>query len=400
MRKHALVVASSAVLLLTLAACGSSGSSTGSSSTDPIIVGAVAPLTGVEAVAGQEQLVGLKAAVLYVNDHGGILGRKVQLETEDSGGNPAQAVADFKLLVGKHVSVVFGDLLAGYAAMVPLFGPAGVISMSQNTTESIWANPSTNPNGFNTFITTTGYAQLYVDYLVNNYHIKKLGIIGSTDDFATSMFSSVQAYAKTKGIPVVVQQFDPNATSVVTQLRALKNAGVDGLISATFDAGQVLSIQGQQALGWDVPTVTSNTLNDSAGVAAVKAAGLKNIVGGPVSKVILIPSAGAPESANANILLDYLQKVTGETNFDGSQSNALTWFDGLLVYKAAAQKSHSIDANVIRSTLEDGQAYAGLSGDYVYSKASHITKNVDNIFGLYLGGLTCQRVCVAAPGTF
>jgi ABC-type branched-subunit amino acid transport system substrate-binding protein len=404
MHRRVLTLVTAGALLLSAAACSSSGNSAGSgasaqSSSSPILVGVVVPLTGAEATPGQFQLDGLKAALSYVNNHGGILGRKAQLVTEDSGGNPVQAVADFKLLVSKHVNVIFGDLLAAYSAMVPLFAPANIISISQNTTDSTWVPESVNPNGFNVFIPTRGYAQLYVDYLLKNYHVKKIGVIGGTDDFGTSLTTAVMAYAKTKGIPVVTQQFPANATSLVSQMRALKNAGVDGLISATFAANQVLSIQAEQALKWDPPAVTSNTLNDSAGVAAVKAAGLKNLVGGPVSKFMLTKDPSAPETSQQKVFLSYLAKAVGGGSLDGVWSTGIIWFDGLLVWKSAVEKAGTTDTAAVKKVMESGTPLVGWSGSFIYSTHSHVTKNVTSIFGLYAGGVDCTGPCLEAPGS-
>jgi branched-chain amino acid transport system substrate-binding protein len=397
----------SLTLIVSVAAC-SSGSSSKSDSggaasggavdtSKPIKVGAVAPLTGASATPGNFQLDGLKAAVAYVNDNGGILGRKVELTSEDSGGNPVQSVAKLKQLVGQKIDVVFGDLLAGYSAMVPEFTKSNIISISQNTTDSLWDTASANPNGFNVFIPTRGYATLYVDYLVDNFHVKKIGVIGSTDTFAASLFTAVKDYAKTKGVEVVTQQYDPNATDISSQMRALKNAGADGLISATFAAGQVLSINAEQAVGWDPPAVTSNTLNSSAGVAAVKAAGLKHLVGGPVAKFML-SAPGAAETTQQKTFLDYLAKqVPSGQSLDGVWSSGLTWFDGLLVWKAAVEKAGSTDTAAVKKVLESGTPLAGWSGDFTFSSTSHVTADVTSIFGLYAGGVSCPRACAAAP---
>jgi ABC-type branched-subunit amino acid transport system substrate-binding protein len=409
-----------AILALTATACSSSSSggggtpSGGSSATSgapstsptsstsasgPILVGVVVPLTGAEATPGQFMLDGLKAGVSYINNNGGILGRQIKLLVEDSAGSPVQAVAKFKLLQAKHIQVIFGDLLAGYSAMVPLFKPANIISIDQNTTDSTWTPVTNNPNGFNIFIPTSGYAQIFVNYLIKNFHVKKIGVIGGTDDFGVSLTADVKSYAQSHGVQVVTQQFPANATSLVTQMRALKNAGADGLVSATFAGDQILSIQAQQALGWDPPEVTSNTLNDSAGVAAVKAAGLKNIAGGVVSSFMLQSHAGAPETQHQKIFLSYLQKAVGKgTSLDGVWSTGITWFDGILVWKSAVEKAGTTATAAVKKVMESGTPLAGWSGNFEYSPTSHIPKNVTSIFGLYQGGVDCPGPCPAAKG--
>lgn len=407
------VLAASAALVLTVAACSSSGGKSGGSNNSsgstggasastsdksPIIVGSVAPLTGAYSAPGTFSVAGLKAAVAYLNDNGGILGRKIELESEDSGGNPVQSVAAMKLLTSKHVNVVFGDLLSGYAAMVPLFTKDNVISMSSSTDDDLWDTASANPNGFSDFIPTKAYAEIYIDYLTSHYHVTKIGVIGGTDSFGTSLTAAVKTYAATKNISVVTQQFSPSATDLTTQMRSLKDAGADALISATFSSGQILSIKAQQALNWDPPAVTSNTLNDSAGVAAVKASGLKNLVGGPVSTFMLNKNGVTTETDKQKVFLSYLQKAYGSGSLDGVWSTGVDWFDGLLIWASAVQKAGTTDTAAVKKVMESGTPLTGYSGDFSYSTTSHVTPNVDTIFGLYAGGVSCPGPCPEATG--
>jgi branched-chain amino acid transport system substrate-binding protein len=403
MHRRVVTLLASVALVTAVAACGSSGSSgsagSSGSSSGPILAGVVLPLTGAEATPGQNQLYGIEAAVDYVNAHGGILGRQVKLLVKDSAGNPVQSVAEFKQLDAEHIDVVFGDLLSGYDAMVPLFKQDNIISISQNTTDSTWANVSTNPNGFNIFCTTTCYAQVYVNYLQSVDHVTKIGVIGGNDDFGTSLTTAVQQVAAAKGIKVYSQEFSDSATDVTPQMRTLKNDGAQALISATFSATQVLSIKAQQALNWDPPSVTSNTLNDSAGVAAVKSAGLKNIVGGVVSSFMLQGTSGAAETAQQKTFLTYVQKVAGSGSLDGVWSDAILGFDGLLVYQSAADKAGTTDTAAVKKVMESGTPLKGWSGDFEYSATSHVAKNATSLFGLYQGGVDCPGPCPAAAGS-
>jgi branched-chain amino acid transport system substrate-binding protein len=404
MQRRVLTLLASVALVTAVAACSSSGSSgsasSSGSSSSPIKVGVVVPLTGAEATPGQYQLYGLQAAADYVNDHGGILGRKVELVTKDSAGSPVQAVADFKQLTSEGINVIFGDLLAGYSAMVPLFKPANIISISQNTTDSTWANVNTNPNGFNVFCTTTCYADVFVNYLQSVWHVTKIGVIGGNDDFGTSLTTAVQTVAASKGIKVYTEEFSDSATDVTTQMRALKNDGVQGLVSATFSGPQIIAIKAQQALDWNVPTVTSNTLNDSAGVAAVKSAGLTHIYGGVVSSFMLQSKAGAAETAQQKTFLTYLQKAVGSgTSLDGIWSTGIIWFDGLLVWQAAVEKAGTTDTAAVKKVMESGTPLKGWSGNFTYSATSHIPQNATSLFGLYQGGVDCPGACPAAEGS-
>ena len=113
-----------------LAACTSasnSGSTTPTSNpTTPITIGASLSLSGgasnpfqADGLAFQK---GYDLWVNDVNDHGGLLGRKVVLTVLNDGGSPNQVVTNYQTLFGKdHVDLAFGpfsSLLSGPASAV------------------------------------------------------------------------------------------------------------------------------------------------------------------------------------------------------------------------------------------------------------------------------------------
>src|SRR5215211_2370226 len=87
----AVLVATAAFVL---AACGAGGApSTGSSSTDPITIGVSGPLTGTNAQYGVQWKKGFDLALDEINGAGGVNGRPLQYQFEDSQSDPKQSVA-------------------------------------------------------------------------------------------------------------------------------------------------------------------------------------------------------------------------------------------------------------------------------------------------------------------
>src|ERR1700730_1569425 len=84
-----------------LAACGGSGSGNGSASAtqSPIKIGLLSPLTGPEGFIGQAGLKGVQVAADYINANGGILGRKIELVSADTGGDAVDAVPALRKLI-------------------------------------------------------------------------------------------------------------------------------------------------------------------------------------------------------------------------------------------------------------------------------------------------------------
>src|SRR5260370_21029657 len=76
-------------LLISLLLAVGSGNSNGSGNIaqPPIKVGLLGPFSGPEGFIGQNSMKGVQLAADYINAHGGILGRQVQLITADTGGD-------------------------------------------------------------------------------------------------------------------------------------------------------------------------------------------------------------------------------------------------------------------------------------------------------------------------
>lgn len=79
-----------------------------------VSLGAVLPLTGASASVGDDQRRGIELAVEQVNAHNGVLGQKLQVIIEDSGGTAATALSSARKLVSVNkVPVVLGEFSSG-----------------------------------------------------------------------------------------------------------------------------------------------------------------------------------------------------------------------------------------------------------------------------------------------
>lgn len=81
---------------------------------DAVTLGAVLPLSGASATIGEDQRRGIELAVEKINAEGGVLGRKLAVSVEDSGGRAQSAIdAARKLVSVGKVPVVIGEYSSG-----------------------------------------------------------------------------------------------------------------------------------------------------------------------------------------------------------------------------------------------------------------------------------------------
>jgi branched-chain amino acid transport system substrate-binding protein len=89
---------------------------------DDIRIGFTGPITGPAAFLGQQMKWGAELAEEEINNHGGVLGRKLAVEMQDSQCRPADALsAAEKLLSQDKVDLLLGDLCSGATmALMPV----------------------------------------------------------------------------------------------------------------------------------------------------------------------------------------------------------------------------------------------------------------------------------------
>src|SRR5437588_13026086 len=103
-------------------ACGNSGGGgTQATDTSPIKLGAWNALTGPIAVHGLAQVAGADAYFKFLNDHGGIHGRKVQWTVEDNAYDATKTVTAAHKLIDQDgvVAIVAANGTAQTAATFP-----------------------------------------------------------------------------------------------------------------------------------------------------------------------------------------------------------------------------------------------------------------------------------------
>src|ERR1044072_4770907 len=100
--------------LVLAAGCGKGGEKSGSTTPDTIKVGEFASLTGKEAGFGQSSHKGTVLAIEQINAAGGVLGKKIDLISEDNQSQPGQsATVVRKLITRDNVVAVLGEVASG-----------------------------------------------------------------------------------------------------------------------------------------------------------------------------------------------------------------------------------------------------------------------------------------------
>ncbi len=154
-----------------------------------IRLGITSPLTGAASPGYNKLGAAMKVYFDYVNENGGINGRKITLLSEDDQYVPTQAVAKTnKLILQNKVFALVGTLgtannLAIAAAVNP--GRRGVPVLFVSTGFSGFAVKKNFPTTFAMLPSYIMEAKIMAEYIRDNFAGKKLGLLYQDDDFGS-----------------------------------------------------------------------------------------------------------------------------------------------------------------------------------------------------------------------
>ncbi|TDR85159.1 ABC transporter substrate-binding protein [Enterovirga rhinocerotis] len=225
---------------------------------EPIKIGWLSSLTGPLSSAAIAENQGVQFAVDEINKAGGINGRKIELLTRDTAGEPTKAVNLAQQLVfSDKVHVVIGPVNSGESlATVPILAKAGIPNIVIGALEGL-IDEKKFPYAFRAINTNTQWIAGANNYALDVLKKKKVAVIGDTSGYGTASAKTATELLEKAGIkPVYSVLIDPNKTDVSDEMNKAKTAGADVVMPWTAATGlmaRILNTRGN--MGWDVPVV-------------------------------------------------------------------------------------------------------------------------------------------------
>jgi branched-chain amino acid transport system substrate-binding protein len=219
---------------------------------DPMIVGMV-NTEGSPGLDFPEIAASTQAAADFLNEHGGIGNRPVQLEVCKAAGSPETSQACAQELAGKNVELVMLglDLFPGYdtftASNIPVTGVLPILP-GDYTANALFLG------GGNT--TTTA---AMAGFAVENFGAKTAGIVSADNAGANGTEADLKKALDAAGITYVSIKGGDNETDAGFQglMRQATADNPDVLFSLYADAGCVGTMRGRVSLGIETPVITT-----------------------------------------------------------------------------------------------------------------------------------------------
>ena len=246
------VVLAAAALLAVPAADARTADTPGVTATQ-ILLGGTGPLTGAESQY-QPVLSGAQAYFSYVNDHGGVLGRKIVYKVEDDQYDPAQTVAlTQKLVEQDNVFAIFNSIGTEHALAVrdylnqqkvpQLFVGTGAATIASQHKQYPWTIGLLPSN--------LGEGAIYGHQIVATKPNAKIAVLYENDEYGQELLAGLKRGLGAHAKQIVTTQsyalLDPTVDSQVQQLKA---SGADTFVIFALPKQAIQAFVIAAKLGW------------------------------------------------------------------------------------------------------------------------------------------------------
>ena len=185
----------------------------------------------------------------YINDNGGICGRKIQYVTCDTAGTADGTTGCLTKLANQDKVFIMGPSLDFNLDIVqptlarqklPWVGSSG-----------LYGEEFTSPWMYPTQLSGPAVGALIAEYAATKLNLKKIGVSFLNDVAGPGCTQRVQKVAAANGAQVVKTASNTEIeTSLDSQVATLKNAGVDSVLFCNDPVNTVKFIQAAQRVGW------------------------------------------------------------------------------------------------------------------------------------------------------
>lgn len=210
--------------------------------------------------AGPPLALGAETYIKYINDQGGVHGRKIKLIVEDNGILPNTTLAAAKKVIFKDEIFAIGFNLgsSGSSAIIPLCEENKVVMMPHGANKRFY-NPG-NKWVFVPYSTQFNMGSRAVEFALEQNPKARIGIIYQDDDFGRDGLEGARAAAKFMKTKLVEEApYKIGTIDLSPQMRMMKEANVDWILAWTYIPQSGSILKEMRAMNWDVKVIGNNT---------------------------------------------------------------------------------------------------------------------------------------------
>ena len=332
---------------------------------DTIKLGEFASMTGKEAVFGQNVNKGTRLAIEESNAAGGVLGRTLELITEDDQSKPGESATVVKKLISRDkVVVILGEITSGRTLEAAPIAQAAKI-------------PLISPGATNVEVTAKGtyiFRVCFIDdfqgtvmakFARDTLQLKRVAILSSVSSAQSVGLAKYfrERFTSASTVIAAEQKYSEGEKDFRAQLTAIKAAGADGIFVPGYYAEAALICKQARDLGLTLPLL---------GVDGWESPDLLAIAGAAAEGCYL-STHFSPES-KAPVVVAFNERYQKRW---GISANALSvlGYDATMLAIDAIRRAGSTDGAKIRDALAATQDYPAVTGAITFDANRNPTKN-------------------------
>ncbi|MDZ5451791.1 ABC transporter substrate-binding protein [Labrys sedimenti] len=326
------------------------GLSTGTPAGAQIKLGVAGPMTGPNAVFGEQMRKGAEAAAKAINAKGGIAGQRVEIVIADDVSDPRQGVAAANKLASQGVRLVVGHFNSGVTIPASeIYAERGMLMISPSAT-----NPKVTERGLWNVFRVTGrddrQGSVWADYAARNFKGKRVAILHDKTTYGQGLANSARdAFAQAGFKPVLEAGVDVGEKDYSAIVDRLGKARTDLLLWGGLYTEAALILRQLRERGLKTVLFSGDGLIGSDFPA----------IGGDavIGTLMTFPPPPGQNPAAADII---------RAAPDLAEGYGLYTYAAVQVFQQAAAQARTLDPRRMAEAMHGGQPFRTVLGDIAF----------------------------------
>src|SRR5471032_1349358 len=338
-------------------------------------IGAAGPMTGGDAVFGEQLKRGSQMAVDEINAAGGVNGQKLELLVGDDACDPKQATAVANKMVSDKVVFVAGHYCSGSSIPASdIYKEAKILQITPAST-NIKLTDDAAAKGNTTVFRTCGRDDvqgLTVGTYILKYHRNaKIAILHDKSPYGKGVADETKKALNKGGLrEAMYESYNDTDKDFTSLINKMKQAKIDMIVLGGYHQNAAMIIKQSREQGFGAQMVGFDALEDAE----------FGKLGGAATNVVLMsfPPKAEDDPKNAALV-----KKFRDTKYEPAGYTLFT-YAAVKVWADAATKAKSTDAAAVAAALRSG-TFESAVGPLTYDNKGDIKNPVYDIY-VWKGG--------------
>jgi branched-chain amino acid transport system substrate-binding protein len=332
---------------------------------ETIKIGEFASLTGKEATYGQTVNKGTRLAFEEANAAGGVLGRKLELITEDDQSKPGESATVVKKLISRDkVVAILGELTSGRTLEAAPIAQAAKIPLVSPGATAVEVTAKGNYI-FRVCFIDEFQGTVMAKFALDTLKVRRVALLSSVSSAQSVGLAKFFRERITAGGGAVAleQKYGEGDKDFRAQLTAIKAANVEAIFVPGYYAEAALISKQARELGLTVPLLGIDGWESSQLIS----------VGGAAVEGCYFSTHYSPENKSSAVVA-FNQRFRARWNEDSNALSALA-YDAAMVLIEAIKRAGSTEGAKIRDALAATKNYAAVTGAITFDAQRNPTKS-------------------------